>query len=85
MIPHALYSLLFPEGKIPELLPGNSIDAQTRLVLINTVYFKGRWNEQFNEAYTREMPFRVNRVGEAFEHHENLMKKLNGKINFVKI
>ncbi|XP_036725046.1 serpin B9 isoform X3 [Balaenoptera musculus] len=49
------------EGKIPELLPGNSIDAQTRLVLINTVYFKGRWNEQFNEAYTREMPFRVNR------------------------
>ncbi|XP_059793779.1 serpin B9 [Balaenoptera ricei] len=49
------------EGKIPELLPSNSIDAQTRLVLINTVYFKGRWNEQFNEAYTREMPFRVNR------------------------
>ncbi|XP_068414604.1 serpin B9 [Eschrichtius robustus] len=49
------------EGKIPELLPGNSVDAQTRLVLINTVYFKGRWNEQFNEAYTREMPFRVNR------------------------
>ncbi|XP_061050756.1 serpin B9 [Eubalaena glacialis] len=48
------------EGKIPELLPGNSIDEQTRLVLINTVYFKGRWNEQFNEAYTREMPFRVN-------------------------
>ncbi|XP_059965319.1 serpin B9 isoform X1 [Mesoplodon densirostris] len=49
------------EGKIPELLPGNSIDAQTRLVLINTVYFKGRWNEQFNKTYTREMPFRVNR------------------------
>eukprot|EP00069_Balaena_mysticetus_P012436 bmy_21676T0 len=70
------------EGKIPELLPGNSIDEQTRLVLINTVYFKGRWNEQFNEAYTREMPFRVNQVGEAFEHPENLMKKLNGKINF---
>ncbi|XP_057556627.1 serpin B9 [Hippopotamus amphibius kiboko] len=48
------------EGKIPELLPGNSVDAQTRLVLVNAVYFRGRWNEEFNRTYTREMPFRVN-------------------------
>ncbi|XP_062952432.1 serpin B9 isoform X2 [Cynocephalus volans] len=46
--------------KIQELLPGNSIDAQTRLVLVNAIYFKGRWNEQFDKEYTREMPFKIN-------------------------
>ncbi|XP_062952431.1 serpin B9 isoform X1 [Cynocephalus volans] len=48
------------EDKIQELLPGNSIDAQTRLVLVNAIYFKGRWNEQFDKEYTREMPFKIN-------------------------
>ncbi|XP_008578619.1 PREDICTED: serpin B9 isoform X2 [Galeopterus variegatus] len=50
------------EDKIQELLPGNSIDAQTRLVLVNAIYFKGRWNEQFDKEYTREMPFKINQV-----------------------
>ncbi|KAL2791264.1 serpin B9 [Daubentonia madagascariensis] len=48
------------EGKIQELLPGNSIDAETRLVLVNAIYFKGRWNEQFDKTCTREMPFKIN-------------------------
>lgn len=42
------------------MLPWNSIDEQTRLVLVNAVYFKGRWDQQFDKKYTREMPFRVN-------------------------
>ncbi|XP_035943182.1 serpin B9 isoform X1 [Halichoerus grypus] len=48
------------EGKIRDLLPSNSISANTRLVLVNAIYFKGRWNEQFNKMYTREMPFKIN-------------------------
>ncbi|XP_008067684.1 serpin B9 [Carlito syrichta] len=48
------------EGKIQELLPVNSIDAETRLVLVNTIYFKGKWNEQFDKTYTRKIPFKIN-------------------------
>ncbi|XP_059035102.1 serpin B9 isoform X1 [Mustela lutreola] len=48
------------EGKIREVLPGNSVSADTRLVLVSAIYFKGRWDEQFNKSYTREMPFKIN-------------------------
>nr|XP_012320288.1 serpin B9 [Aotus nancymaae]XP_012320289.1 serpin B9 [Aotus nancymaae] len=48
------------EGKIEELLRVSSIDAETRLVLVNAIYFKGKWNEWFDETYTREMPFKIN-------------------------
>lgn len=54
------------KGKIEELLPGSSIDAETRLVLVNAVYFKGKWDEQFDETYTREMPFKIKQVGGRF-------------------
>nr|XP_023420468.1 serpin B9-like isoform X2 [Cavia porcellus] len=48
------------EGKIPELLAKNSIDAGNKLVLINAVYFKGKWNKLFQESNTKEMPFKIN-------------------------
>ncbi|XP_062039895.1 serpin B9 [Lepus europaeus] len=48
------------EGKINELLPANSINAQTKLVLVNAIYFKGRWDKQFYKNCTKEMPFKIN-------------------------
>ncbi|XP_014438763.2 LOW QUALITY PROTEIN: serpin B9-like, partial [Tupaia chinensis] len=48
------------EGKIQDLLPVSSINTETRLVLVNAIYFKGRWNEEFAKRYTREMPFKIN-------------------------
>ncbi|XP_038191232.1 serpin B9-like [Arvicola amphibius] len=49
------------EGKIPELLSGDSVNSETRLVLVNALYFKGKWHQQFNKEDTREMPFKINK------------------------
>uniref|UniRef100_A0A8C5YQA2 Serpin B9-like n=1 Tax=Marmota marmota marmota TaxID=9994 RepID=A0A8C5YQA2_MARMA len=43
------------KGKIPELLPMGSIDEQTRLVLVNAIYFQGTWDEKFDKPCTKEM------------------------------
>ncbi|XP_027702651.1 serpin B6-like [Vombatus ursinus] len=47
------------EGKIAEMLPTSSVGPLTRLVLVDGIYFKGKWNEQFKENYTREMFFKT--------------------------
>ncbi|XP_052012781.1 serpin B9-like [Apodemus sylvaticus] len=49
------------KGKIPELLSSGSVDSETRLVLVNALYFKGRWHHQFDMKFTREMPFKINK------------------------
>uniref|UniRef100_A0A8C6H3C3 Serine (or cysteine) peptidase inhibitor, clade B, member 9b n=1 Tax=Mus spicilegus TaxID=10103 RepID=A0A8C6H3C3_MUSSI len=49
------------EGKIPELLADDSVNFQTRLVLVNALYFKGMWACQFCKESTREMPFYINK------------------------
>lgn len=46
-------------GLIPELLPEDSINEGTRLVLTNVVYFKGAWRFPFQESATRPAPFRA--------------------------
>uniref|UniRef100_H0W557 Serpin domain-containing protein n=1 Tax=Cavia porcellus TaxID=10141 RepID=H0W557_CAVPO len=48
------------EGKISELLAKNSTDEESRLVLINAVYFKGKGGKQVDKSCTRKMPFKVN-------------------------
>lgn len=44
-------------GKITDLVPPGVLDALTRLVLVNAIYFKGAWAMPFPEADTRELPF----------------------------
>lgn len=43
--------------RIPELLPHGILDAATRLVLVNAVYFYGTWNRPFPADNTRPVPF----------------------------
>ncbi|KAM9094573.1 leukocyte elastase inhibitor [Sarcophilus harrisii] len=49
------------EGKISELLTSGTVDNLTKLVLVNAVYFKGNWEEKFDEALTTDAPFRLNK------------------------
>jgi serpin B len=45
--------------KIEELLPANSLDSLTRLVLVNALYFKGQWSYPFRESDTHDADFMV--------------------------
>ncbi|KAL6030718.1 hypothetical protein STEG23_011367 [Scotinomys teguina] len=49
-------------GKIPNLLPDDSVDSKTKMVLVNALYFKGVWEHQFSAQNTTERPFRINKT-----------------------
>ncbi len=43
--------------KIQDLLPEGSVDTDTRMALVNAIYFKADWRSQFNAASTSDAPF----------------------------
>ncbi|KAL2520976.1 Serpin-ZX [Forsythia ovata] len=44
-------------GLIKEILPPGSVDASTRLIFANAVYFKGAWSEKFDASNTKDHDF----------------------------
>jgi serpin B len=45
------------EGRIEDLIPQGAIDALTRLVLTNAIYFNAAWEHPFDEEMTADGPF----------------------------
>jgi serpin B len=45
--------------KIRDLIPEGTLDPMTRLVLVNAIYFKADWENQFDPADTREAEFHL--------------------------
>ena len=46
-------------NKVKDLLPRGSIDTLTRMVLVNAIYFKGKWDNEFDPDRTEPQPFRL--------------------------
>ena len=53
-------------GKISNLLVPGTVDGLTRLVLVNAVYVKARWQHEFPEASTRKDAFYPEGSGPAY-------------------
>lgn len=47
------------EGRIKDLLPDQSIRSDTRMVLVNALYFLADWESQFEKEPTMDRPFQV--------------------------
>ncbi|XP_034365702.2 serpin B9-like [Arvicanthis niloticus] len=49
------------EGKISDVLSEDSLDSETRLILVNALYFQGTWCNTFDKDETKEKPFKINK------------------------
>lgn len=59
------------QDRIDELLPAASIDDQTKLVLVNAIYFLGQWAHGFDSSRTSQQPF----AGESGESMVPMMSQ----------
>jgi len=64
------------KGKIDKIV--DNIDPQSILFLINAIYFKGKWADEFDKARTKEEPF-TNAAGQRKPHP---MMHQSGKYNY---
>jgi serpin B len=65
------------KGKITDLIPQGMLTPMTRLVLVNAIYFKGRWSTQFKKTSTTNAPFSVTGVRKVQAPLMNITENFN--------
>ena len=68
-------------NKITEIVSADAVDALTRLVLVNAVYFKGDWLKMFNVNSTRDEDFHVSQNESVNVKMMHLKSKFNYGVN----
>jgi len=63
-------------GKITDLISSDSLDGDTRLILLNALHFKGEWANKFDESATEEDDFWIG------EEESIKVQYMNQKANF---
>ncbi|KAM5298737.1 serpin B6-like [Ctenodactylus gundi] len=69
------------EDKITELLSPGSVDANTNLVLVNAIYFKGNWETQFDKERTHQRSFKISKNEE--KPVQMMFKKSTFKTTYI--
>lgn len=69
------------KGHIRDLLPVDSIGADTDLVLANAVYFKGLWESRFNPTNSKKDIFYISNS----QHSMTTFMKQSGHFNHRKL
>jgi len=65
------------KNRIQDILPPGSLDANTRLILANAIYFKGIWETPFEKAATSIQPFQLSATKQAdtpLMHHVDTIR-----------
>ncbi|KAL1435257.1 hypothetical protein MTO96_011178 [Rhipicephalus appendiculatus] len=65
------------ESKIKDLLPDDSVDAETTLIVISAVYFKGTWESPFSPSSTRPHEFSPGFEDQEESNHDEAEKRLH--------
>merc|ERR1712183_856676 len=68
--------------KITDLIPADSLNAMTRLVLVNAVYFKADWEAQFEKDNTGPEKFWTS---ETESKEVEMMSLMGHKMNFASL
>jgi serpin B len=67
------------EGKIQQILPPDSVDSKTRLILADAIYFKGMWAKEFPESDTSTQWFYVS----GYQRVDALLMRLEAEVAYA--
>merc|ERR1711909_126303 len=71
-------------NKIKDIVDPGMFDHDTKVVLVNAIYFKAKWAKKFDESLTKEEPFHM--ISHNFKRQELVpMMKLVGDFKLLNL